>query len=356
MNHLSNTLSYTRKTTNRRHNHPYYAEHHKQQAYLAHQQVRLHKAVKQLIEDNHDKVSLIDFTSDSDNLESNRTYLNPEHPFYSLIEAYDDFNEDYFNKTMGIRLSPYVQLLLMSDRLIHIREQVELDSHRAQLTINALALEDIYWLINALRMNSQTPAFRREISNYHHDTGYTDNLRKYSRYIEDLFDRYRRVLVIRLDLGYKEHLTDNHCSYEDFRADMDYFIKLIPSNPVFKELIGYIWKLEYGNDKGYHAHLLLCYDGAKRKSDYYIAKQIGELWQQQITLGRGVYFNCNTKEQKANYKQCYLCMVSRSETHKINWITEYGVSYLLKTDEYLRLMKFDNRRILGRGVIKEKNK
>ncbi|AWM79336.1 hypothetical protein DKL61_02605 [Gammaproteobacteria bacterium ESL0073] len=356
MKHISNTFSYTRKTNQRQPYHRYYTGYHKQQVYLALQQVRLYKAVKQLIDGNYDKVSLIDSTPHHEPIESNRAYLNPEHPFYTLLEAYNDFDEDYFYSTMGIRLSPYVQLLLMCDGLINIREQVELDSHRGQLTINALALQDIFWLIEALYMNSQSPSFRSILSQYYHDTGYTDHLRQYSRYIEELFDHYRRVLVIRLDLGYKEYISDNRCCYAAFRADMDYFINLIPSNPVFKDLIGYIWKLEYGTDKGYHAHLLLCYDGSKRRSDYHIAKQVGELWQHNITLGRGLYFNCNTKEQKANYKHCYLGMVHRDDENKINWMIEYGVSYLLKTDEYMRLMKPDNRRILGRGVIKAKNK
>lgn len=362
MKPLSNTFSYTRKINQRQSYHPYYVEHYKQQVYLVHQQASLHKAVKQLIEGNADKVPLIVSNLHHERIESLRTYLNPEHPFYSLIEAYNNFDEDYFYHLTGIQLSPYVQLLLMCDGLINIREQVELlkentDScFNPMLSINALALPDMFWLIEALYMNSQDPSFRRMLSQYYHDTGYTDNVRQYSRYIEELFDCYRRLLVIRLDLGYKENISQNHCSYEAFRADMDYFINLIPSNPVFKDLIGYIWKLEYGTDKGYHAHLLLCYDGSKRRSDYYIAKQIGELWQHGITLGRGLYYNCNTKEQKENYQHCYLGMVHRSETDKINWIKEYGVSYLVKNDEYLRLMKPDNRRILGRGVMKVKNK
>ena len=346
---------------------------------VAKQQACIHRAVKDIIEGKGDKIPIIIQTSlnanngfrintallpdknkhsinnKGDITNHQRAYLNPDHPFYHLINAYYLFDHLAFKQYFSNKgSSPYTQLLLMCDVFIQIREHLELQQEvNGLLSINLLALQDLYWLINALKINSHSREFNKAVSQYKHHTGYTDNIREYTHYLNNLFNQYSRLLIIRLDLGYQQHQIT---TYDTFRADMDYFIKLIPSNPVFKDLVGYIWKLEYGTDKGYHTHLLLCYDGAKRRSDYHIAKQIGELWQRQITLGRGIYFNCNTKEQKDNYHQCYLGMVHRSEEDKINWMIDYGISYLLKTDEYLRLMKPDNRRILGRGVIKTKNR
>lgn len=380
--------SYDHPNNNSSLNNPYPPNYYWIKDRLAKQQSCIHSAVKQLIEGKGDKILITHPTLIPDNqslnkpndsntnnnlnnknnednhlnqnttnpyMSNSRAYLNPDHPFSELIQAYSTFDSIVFKQCFPDKnFSPYTQLLLMCDVLINIREQLELQlESNGLLSINLLALQDIYQLLGSLTINSQSPVFKKALSQYHHDTGYTDNFRAYSHYISNLFQQYSRLLIIRIDLGYQQqHITN----YETFRADIDYFIKLIPSNPVFKDLIGYIWKLEYGTDKGYHAHLLLCYDGAKRRSDYHIAKQIGELWQHDITLGRGIYFNCNAKEQKESYKHCYLGMVHRSETDKINWMIEYGVSYLLKTDEYLRLMKPDNRRILGRGVIKVKNK
>lgn len=333
---------------------------------LAKQQTAIHKAVMQILTGKADKIPLLLDTNITQQptaiiLDQNRAYLNPLHPFTKLIEAYQIFDpylfQQLFNTTWSDQapnkltpLSPYCQLLLQSDVFINLREQTQLAKEaNGLLSINLLALEDIYWLLGALTIGSANPAFRTAVSQYNHDTGYTDNLRDYSRYVRNLFNSYSRLLMIRIDLGYQQHQCTD---YAVFRTDMEYLLRIIPSNPVFKDLAGYIWKLEHGNDKGYHVHLLLCYDSAKRWSDYTIAKQIGELWQNEITLGRGLYFNCNAPEQKDNYANCYLGVVHRSEQPKINWMVAQGVKYLVKTDEYLRLTKPDNRRILGRGVIK----
>lgn len=320
---------------------------------LAQQQAAIHKAVLKIIEGKADKVSLLDTTLTSSN--KDRAYLNAYHPFYNLIVAYHYFDANVFDEVLKSNrksLSPYCQLLQQCDVFIHIREAtglaIEIDG---QLSINLSALEEVYWLLGALKIGSCSPEFRRAISQYKHDTGYTDNLRHYSHYIRNLFNAYSRLLVIRIDLGYQQQ---QRIDYAAFRADMDYLLRLIPIHPIFKDLAGYIWKLEHGNDKGYHVHLLLLYDGAQRKSDYYIAMQVGEFWQKDITLGRGLYFNCNTKEQKEQYHYCYLGVVHRDEQPKIDCMIEQGVKYLVKTDEYLRLTKPDNRRTLGRGVIKSK--
>lgn len=329
-----------------------------QKELLIKQLASIHKAVMQLVEGKTDKVSLLDQTIT--HLQHNRAYLNPKHPFYNLIETYQDFDtylfHQLFNNVQSRQqnnkvkpTSPYCQLLLQCDVFINIRETIELVKEvDGQLSINLLALEEVYWLLGALTIGSVVPAFRSAVSQYNHKTGYTDNLREYSHYIRNLFNTYSRLLVIRVDLGYQQGVS---VTYEQFRTDVDYLLNIIPSNPAFKDLVGYIWKLEHGNDKGYHVHLLLFYNSAKRWSDYYIAQQIGELWQNHITLNRGLYFNCNTKQQKEQYHYCYLGVVHRNEQQKITWIVEQGVSYLVKTDEYLRFTKPDDRRILGRGIM-----
>ena len=335
---------------------------------LAKQQVAIHNAVKQIVTGKADRMLVllercVTQCPRAITITADRAYLNPHHPFYDLIVAYHYFDvklfDALFNNSMYDQqknqvklLSPYCQLLLQCDVFINIRESIELAKEvNGLLSINLFALEDIYWLLDALKIGSMKPAFKTAVSQYNHDTGYTDNLREYSHYVKKLFNTYSRLLVIRVDLSYQRNIP---VTYEQFRTDVDYLLNIIPSNPAFKDLVGYIWKLEHGNDKGYHVHLLLFYDGAKRWSDYYIAQQIGEFWQNNITLEKGLYFNCNTKEQKEQYHYCYLGMVHRSEQQKIDWIIAQGVSYLVKTDEYLRLTKLDRRRVLGKGVIKSK--
>ncbi|MCT7602550.1 hypothetical protein N5T92_10670, partial [Aliarcobacter butzleri] len=73
----------------------------------------------------------------------------------------------------------------------------------------------------------------------------------------------------------------------------------------------------------------LFYDGNKVQKEVYIAKQIGEYWNNNITKGKGVYYNCNAKD----YKNRGIGMVDYKDEEKIKILKENAISYLLKTDE-----------------------
>lgn len=221
---------------------------------LAKQQATIHKAVIQILVGKADKIplllnlNLMQYPT-SIPLDLNRAYLNPLHPFTKLIEGYQTFDVKLFNEVFNNQhqhqpknklrpLSPYCQLLLQCDVFINIREALELATEsNGLLSINLVALADIYWLLGALNIGSREPTFKLAISHYHHKTGYTDNVRDYGRYIRHLFNTLSRLLVIRLDLGYQQ---DFSVTYEQFREDVDYLLTIIPSNPVFKHLVGYI--------------------------------------------------------------------------------------------------------------------
>lgn len=55
------------------------------------------------------------------------------------------------------------------------------------------------------------------------------------------------------------------------------------SNKLFDNRVGYVWKLEYGIDKGFHYHMMI--------QDINIAKMIGEYWAAVITHYRGLYYS-----------------------------------------------------------------
>ena len=99
---------------------------------------------------------------------------------------------------------------------------------------------------------------------------------------------------------------------------------------LFENNIGYIIKKEHGeNGKGVHGHAYLFYDGNKVQKEVYIAKQIGEYWKNNITKGKGVYYNCNVKE----YKNRGIGMLDYKDEEKIKILKENAISYLLKTDD-----------------------
>ena len=103
-----------------------------------------------------------------------------------------------------------------------------------------------------------------------------------------------RLVLVRVDLFYEKQYGDSIDVF-DMTNDLDRLFGNARHNSLFAFMKGYIVKLEYGVDKGIHAHALLFFDGSKRNNSSHIqlAKEIGEYWINMITKGRGAYWNVN---------------------------------------------------------------
>lgn len=120
----------------------------------------------------------------------------------------------------------------------------------------------------------------------------------------ELTRQHRTLLVVRVDLAYRKQFL-SHNTIQSFHDDLSTFRYEIGQNKnrLFHDLIFYAWALEQGEeDKGYHCHALLIFNGAKRYDGKGIAKQVGELWQQ-LTHGQGTYFNCNSPAYLRSYEK-----------------------------------------------------
>ncbi|WP_440095200.1 hypothetical protein ACSUBI_13175 [Acinetobacter baumannii] len=122
------------------------------------------------------------------------------------------------------------------------------------------------------------------------------------QYLTKLITHYSELLFVRVDLGYlKEQQV--YIGIENVQQHMSILRNRIANQDrCFMGLRGYAWALEQGENKGYHCHLLLIYDPSKRMSDWYLADQVGKLWQS-ITGNLGWYFNCNTTDHKQQFKE-----------------------------------------------------
>nr|WP_291891665.1 inovirus-type Gp2 protein [Campylobacter sp.] len=101
---------------------------------------------------------------------------------------------------------------------------------------------------------------------------------------------------------------------------------------IFKDQIGYVIKLEKGNNDNYHAHALFTFRGHEVKNHKYKAEQIGKYWQEVITKGDGAYYNCNTKE----YKKYNLDIIERSDEDATNALKKNVAGYLCKDEQSIK--------------------
>ncbi|HBO3902607.1 YagK/YfjJ domain-containing protein [Pseudomonas aeruginosa] len=200
--------------------------------------------------------------------------------------------------------------------------------------------------VDGVRSEVRSSRFQSKLNRYHRSGN--KNLNGVNKYIDALFGVYSRLLVLRVDLSYRKEFSD--VSLERAIEDRERLFCNARSNKIFSEMVGYIWKLEHGMEKGFHFHVMFFYDGSKVREDITRAQRIGEYWKRAITGSRGIYYNCNAS--KSRYKYCGIGMIKHDDALTIEWLRKAAV-YLTKSDLYMKIKT--TRRGMGRGKVPPKN-
>lgn len=183
--------------------------------------------------------------------------------------------------------------------------------------------------------------------------------KEYSEYPLRLFEGCAGMVLLRVDLGYRKEIS-HQVTLEDLQADIKHLLANKRGAKVFRFIKGYIVKLEYGIDKGVHAHFLIFLDGSKRKgsSHVYLAQMVGEYWVKVITRGRGAYWNCNAEAD--NYERLNrrgIGKIHRSEGKLISNLQNHVIAYLCKMDQFIRPKhRKEKMRLIHRGQVPKKNR
>ena len=186
--------------------------------------------------------------------------------------------------------------------------------------------------------NTQPSGYQFNMTAYDHRTheGFMYSARRnqaeLTKLINRHFERTSRILVIRIDLRYRQEVV-NTLSIETVLLHRKQLLEDRRSHPkVFKGLLGYAWCLEEGEfEGGYHYHLLALYDGADHQEDIGIALAIRDLWSS-ITNGDGQCYISNFDKEKLNEQGCLgIGMIHRNDRDlRINLI-EKVATYLTKS-------------------------
>ena len=157
-------------------------------------------------------------------------------------------------------------------------------------------------------------------------------------YINALFNRYARLLVLRVDLGYQWDSAwleqDWKSRYFEAKQDLARLLNNMDSNKLFEHVVGYAWKLECGPDKGWHYHVLFFCDGSQVREDKNLGMLMGEYWKK-LTQNRGGYYNCNAC--KNQYESLAIGMINYYDYHLIDALKS-AAKYLTKVDHIARAL------------------
>lgn len=186
-----------------------------------------------------------------------------------------------------------------------------------------------------------------------HQRGATEARKVLTKLVGDVFRKYAKVLVVRLDLSYKKTskrpLDQQNLNHSDVGRNLRKLLKNLKEKLFKVNLITYAWKLEYGPLRGYHYHVFFFFDGSKCRQDIDMANQIGEHWASVITQGGGSYFNCNAIQHK--YPSPGIGMIDHRDWWKIDNLKNKALEYLIKVDYYIRPIADRKIRTFGTGAM-----
>lgn len=237
-----------------------------------------------------------------------------------------------------------------------LRKQLTLNPKLSGIPVppNALARHDAqvmhHWLIDMvsnLRSSVRSEDFQRELDNRRRQM--QKNHRAGIRYIDKIFEKRSKVLVIRLDLvvGGESPEGRGITQTVDLKQACSEFAKFIRYMRATYPQVGYLRELEYGLLTGYHFHVLIFIDGHLKRNDVRIAQELGEHWKNVITEGRGRYWNCNARPQ--DYERHALGMIHRSDTLKRKVLIDKVLDYLTRKRFWMRLEGV--KKTFGKGQL-----
>ncbi|MDS7931569.1 inovirus-type Gp2 protein [Acinetobacter sp. V102_4] len=161
--------------------------------------------------------------------------------------------------------------------------------------------------------------------------------------VHALLHVHSKILVVRVDLGIMrapESLINHHISSDQWRSEQDsqFIIKALERlnenarHNRMKHALGYIHRIEYGPQKGFHVHAYYFFDGQDHQEDISWGQYIAKQWKR-VTNNQGSVFICNMK--KEDYRYCALGMLDYSDKQMLKNL-EQSFDYLCKNDQYFQ--------------------
>lgn len=245
----------------------------------------------------------------------------PRHFYEKLTDLMIEFDEVYHRDFYySASIDAVVELLLDMDAYLNSREQL----------LNRLTELSFIDIQRSLKKHYHRQ--RRQLRDHRYSE--SENTKNLVQRMDNISDKYSRILVVRVDLAYPLKYQDQ-IGIQEFSDHMDVLrTRLRDQDKVFKGLVEYAWALEQGEGKGYHCHLLLVYKGSERRSAYSVADRVGKLWST-ITEDQGCHFNCHTADylkQFSDRNRLGIGMIHRKNREEVNNMLN-TVKYLVRPEK-----------------------
>jgi uncharacterized protein (DUF736 family) len=204
-------------------------------------------------------------------------------------------------------------------------------------------------ILEYINVQLRNPDFAKKLS------ALKSNMRRNEKaaltYVDAIFQRTQRVLVIRVDLFLEIANTSRTDQLKKLKEYFKSFLNNRRSNNCFKNEIGYIWKLESGETRASHIHLFFFMDGSRVQKHEFISMKIGEYWKK-VSNGEGTFFSAHSKAYLDGLLEkgvgIGLGRVESYDMKKRSFLSRM-VRYFFKIDQYVSVKIFKKMRVFGKG-------
>jgi len=118
--------------------------------------------------------------------------------------------------------------------------------------------------------------------------------RKLRRHQNQLFERYSKLLMLRVDFSYLQD-SDSH-GEGDIHSTVADITLLIQRSQDIKGLVGYAWVLEHTERHGFHIHAAFYLNGQKHRRAWTVYETLRDTWKY-VTWGEGHTHRCEPREE-----------------------------------------------------------
>lgn len=299
-----------------------------------------------------DDLANLDLTKDPVEEESKAVFEGNTSTIYKRIEK-------NYQKIIDLKKDKYVFDALINFPYGQFNPYVELFLSMMVIREYEIPIDFIIGLYKELKSDD----FKKKlIQQRKYDSG---KRKENEKYIKGLFNYRSNLLVIRMDLNYKNDYLKSEfekgVKHEGFKKYNEYLrakskvvkrdikeLIYILKNGYKDNLIGYMLKLKYSPQKQFYLKLILFFDGRAYDDgdDNTIANKVGTLWKEEITKGEGTYFNHNAYRESR-----FIHGIGLKHKDEQNAVIKAAMD-LIKPDYFVRSMLFDEKqKTFQRGQV-----